>query len=99
MKKKIGRPKNKEKEMLSITQSIIWLECRKKIIEYYGDIGVDIDKAWFSKLFATDADKVVSLIAPTSSFKNIIQNNYIYIIKKFLREKGYKVNLMVKNHV
>ena len=73
-----------------INQETIWGKVR---LDLQNEVGLDMDKAWFSKLIAKEnlELKVITLIAPSAFFRDWIQQRYGSLIDRVCKQYQFRV--------
>ena len=71
----------------------VWAKIRKDLIDYYGSGGLNLDRAWFSKLSAEEdeGNKRLILKAPSNFIKDWIETNYLELIKTICFKENYQL--------
>lgn len=71
----------------------VWGKIRKNLIDYYGSGGLNLDRAWFSKLSAEEdeGNKRLTLKAPSNFIKDWIETNYLGLIKTICFKENYQL--------
>jgi len=71
----------------------VWGKIRKNLIDYYGLGGLNLDRAWFSKLSAEEdeGNKRLILKAPSNFIKDWIETNYLQLIKTICFKENYQL--------
>lgn len=74
----------------------IWSKVRARLIDYFGAIGYDLDRAWFSKVEANidNTNKTISLRAPSSFVKDWITERYGHLLERFCQQDQYSLVLV-----
>ena len=69
----------------------IWGRVRESFIRAFGDDGEGIDQAWLSKVEpqVDEQKKTIELKAPSSFFKDYIEQRYLPYITKVAQESGF----------
>ncbi|WP_341789709.1 DnaA N-terminal domain-containing protein [Rickettsia endosymbiont of Polydrusus tereticollis] len=73
----------------AVDKNSSWYKIRKGLIE---ELGLDIDKAWFSKLIAEENldTKTLILKAPTNFMRDWISGKYGYVIRRLSNEFNFQ---------
>ena len=71
----------------------VWGKIRTNLIDYYGLGGLNLDRAWFSKLSAEEdkGNKSLTLKAPSNFIKDWIETNYLQLIKTICFKENYQL--------
>ncbi len=71
----------------------VWGKIRTNLIDYYGLGGLNLDRAWFSKLSAEEdeGNKRLILKAPSNFIKDWIETNYLQLIKTICFKENYQL--------
>ena len=71
----------------------VWGKIRTNLIDYYGLGGLNLDRAWFSKLSAEEdeGNKSLTLKAPSNFIKDWIETNYLELIKTICFKENYQL--------
>jgi len=71
----------------------VWGKIRTNLIDYYGLSGLNLDRAWFSKLSAEEdeGNKSLTLKAPSNFIKDWIETNYLELIKTICFKENYQL--------
>ena len=71
----------------------VWGKIRTNLIDYYGLGGLNLDRAWFSKLSAEEdeGNKSLTLKAPSNFIKDWIETNYLGLIKTICFKENYQL--------
>ena len=71
----------------------VWGKIRTNLIDYYGLSGLNLDRAWFSKLSAEEdeGNKRLILKAPSNFIKDWIETNYLQLIKTICFKENYQL--------
>jgi hypothetical protein len=87
---KACKENTKEFQTEKINQETIWGKVR---LDLQNEVGLDVDKAWFSKLIAKEnlELKVITLIAPSAFFRDWIQQRYGSLIDRVCKQYQFRV--------
>jgi hypothetical protein len=71
----------------------VWGKIRTNLIDYYGLGGLNLDRAWFSKLSAEEdeGNKSLTLKAPSNFIKDWIESNYLQLISTICAKENYQL--------
>lgn len=77
-----------------LNQESIWFKARKSLMEWYG---INIDKAWFSKLESIEEDascRRVTLKAPTAFIGDWLKSNYESALTQAFQNQGFTFEIV-----